>query len=314
MKFGQYTFHCRLNDDCRIARYKGSVFRGAFGHALKRVCCAVRRESCPRCLLADNCLYAKVFELRPHQDRDSPQRVAAPPHPYVIEPPPDQRPHLEKGQPFNFQLLLFGEVTRYLPYFIYAVEQMGRQGIGRGGEGKRVPFTLQEVRAGGTRIFQQGDTRLEQVPAPDQLVLAPPSRGRGVLELRLLTPLRLKWSNRFQAQLPFHVLVRAMLRRVSSLFQAHGGGEPSLDYRGLVKRAQSVEVSEEDLHWLDIKRYSSRQEQGMLMGGIRGRICYRGELGEYLPLLELARVIHLGKQTSFGLGKIDFHWQREQGL
>jgi hypothetical protein len=31
-----------------------------------------------------------------------------------------------------------------------------------------------------------------------------------------------------------------------------------------------------------------------------GSIVYRGAIGEYLPLLDLCRKLHLGKQTSFG--------------
>jgi CRISPR/Cas system endoribonuclease Cas6 (RAMP superfamily) len=49
----------------------------------------------------------------------------------------------------------------------------------------------------------------------------------------------------------------------------------------------------------------------MLMGGITGTVTYRGEIGPYIPLLKLAKQLHLGKQTAFGLGQIDYHWLPE---
>ncbi|OPY08167.1 MAG: hypothetical protein A4E66_01907 [Syntrophus sp. PtaB.Bin001] len=42
----------------------------------------------------------------------------------------------------------------------------------------------------------------------------------------------------------------------------------------------------------------------MLMGGLIGDIRYSGPLDEFLPLLRFCEKTHLGKQTSFGLGKI----------
>jgi Uncharacterized conserved protein (DUF2276). len=42
----------------------------------------------------------------------------------------------------------------------------------------------------------------------------------------------------------------------------------------------------------------------MLMGGMIGRVSYRGRLGEYLPLLDFCEKVHIGKATTFGLGKI----------
>jgi len=122
--------------------------------------------------------------------------------------------------------------------------------------------------------------------------------------LALLTPLRLKYENRFEAALPFHVLIRAALRRISSLCQYYGTGEPALDYRGLVDRARQVSVDRSSLRWFDWRRYSNRQDQSMLMGGLIGNIRYSGPLDEFLPLLRFCEKVHLGKQTSFGLGKI----------
>jgi CRISPR/Cas system endoribonuclease Cas6 (RAMP superfamily) len=40
------------------------------------------------------------------------------------------------------------------------------------------------------------------------------------------------------------------------------------------------------------------------MGGMIGEVIYRGHLSEFLPLLRLSEKIHLGKATTFGLGKI----------
>ena len=42
------------------------------------------------------------------------------------------------------------------------------------------------------------------------------------------------------------------------------------------------------------------------MGGITGSIVYEGALGEFIPLVEFCRKVHVGKQTTFGLGKIDY--------
>jgi len=42
----------------------------------------------------------------------------------------------------------------------------------------------------------------------------------------------------------------------------------------------------------------------MFMGGMMGSVTYEGKLNEYLPLLDFCEKVHLGKNTSFGLGKI----------
>ena len=121
----------------------------------------------------------------------------------------------------------------------------------------------------------------------------------------MVTPLRLKYENRLKADLPFHVMARAMLRRVSSLFNSYGAGEPNLDYSGLVKRAEEIRIVEDNLRWYDWRRFSFRQEQSMLMGGVVGSVTYEGKMGEYMPLIDFCSEVHLGKQTTFGLGKIE---------
>jgi hypothetical protein len=304
MLFGEYHFHGVLEDEAILPPFKGSTFRGVFGWALKEVVCALKRQECPTCLLRRQCVYTQVFESPPEVQ---PQGAPPPPHPFVIEPPLDSRTQLAAGEHFDFTLLLFGPATQYLPYFVYAFQAMGKRGIGRQVQGRRARFRLLTVSSPTAgRVYSQEDNILLSggtvhlhLDGSDHA-----AQSSGELTLTLLTPLRLKFQNHLQAELPFHVLVRACLRRVSLLFTCFGEGEPRLDYKGLIIRAQEVPILRSSLRWFDWQRYSQRQDQAMLMGGLVGSIIYQGNLGEYAPLLRFAEKVHLGKATTFGLGKV----------
>lgn len=309
MLFGKYLFSSVFEDDAVLPYYKGSTFRGVFGHALKRVVCALKRQDCKDCLLREKCVYAFVFEAATGQASGGRKRVASPPHPYVIEPPDTPKSHFNKGEPFDVTLLLFGKANDYLPYFIYAFEQMGKLGIGKRIDGKRAGFFLKSVSTDGKPIYSSQDKKITEGKFTQDLALedlvALQRRVVQRLDLRLKTPLRLKFENKLEASLPFHVFVRAMLRRISSLCNYHGNGEPPLDYRGLVQQAKGVETTQSSLRWFDWKRYSTKQDQSMLMGGIVGQVTYSGNLSEFVSLIKFCEQVHIGKQTSFGLGKIE---------
>jgi hypothetical protein len=320
MRCGKYVFTCAFLDDAILPEYKGSTFRGVLGHALKKVACALRREDCGDCLLQSRCVYALVFEKPPPSGTTTERtRIVAPPHPYVIEPSPTAQTRYRTGETFEFSLLLFGEANDYLPYFIFAFDQIGQTGIGKRIDGKRGNFSLKTVEAVNRIVYDAGLGKLNEGTFTTDLAVLSVTPGdpcsvgaETTLEINILTPLRLKYDNHLEATLPFHILIRAALRRVSSLCAHYGGGEPDLDYRGLVARARDVQTVSSSLRWFDWRRYSNRQDQDMLMGGMIGRIVYAGALDEYLPLLKFCEQVHLGKQTTFGLGKIAIARNRQQ--
>ncbi len=311
MLFNRYDFTCQLETDASLPYYKGSTFRGVFGRALKKVVCALKQQECSSCILSSQCVYAQVFENQAvPENRDS--RIASAPHPFVIEPPLTTETQFKAGSCFDFSLLLMGRANKFIAYFIYAFEQMGRIGIGRKINGRRGQFLLKTVMCNNSAIYSSSDRKLainaESESGSGRLDLVPQQSEKDTclcMKLILVTPLRLKYCNKFQADLPFHLLVRAMLRRISSLMNIYGKGEPALNYKGLVKKAYDVETVVKNLSWYDWQRYSFRQDKKMLMGGMTGTITYKGNLGEYLPLIDFCRKVHIGKQTSFGLGKID---------
>jgi CRISPR-associated endoribonuclease Cas6 len=308
MLFGRYEFRCRFNRKARLPVYKGSTFRGAFGHALKSVVCTLKRQECEICMLKTQCIYTLVFET--HLARSLPDgiRVASAPHPFVIEPPLTTQADFNSGEPFNFSLLLFGDVNHHLPYLIYAFDRMGRLGLGKRINGHRGRFFLETV-AHDNQVIYSSDHQVlqmegDQIPHLSLADSPKDANEKKRLKISLTTPLRLKFKNNFTAKLPFHILVRAMLRRASTLLTFYDGGEPQLDYRGIVERAKAVKVIASDSRWFSWERFSQRQNQKMPFGGLTGTVTYEGALGEFVPLVKFCENAHIGKQTAFGLGKI----------
>lgn len=310
MRYGNYEFRCRFESEAELPVYKGSTFRGVFGRALKRVVCALKRQECPGCLLKSQCLYPMVFEPALLTGQLSASARVSSPNPYVVEPPLTEETHYPEGGGFNFNLILLGPVNTRLPYFVYAIAEMGRIGIGKKIAGKRGRFVIERVLSEGRVLYTEQDRTLSGSGSATALTLAfsetPPIRKNRAI-LHFMTPLRLKYDNHLSPELPFHILVRAMLRRCASLLANFGDGEPDLDYRGMVHRAADVKTADSTLFWEDWRRYSLRQDQAMMMGGLKGSVTYVGDLGEFLPLLDFCARVHLGKQTAFGLGR--FTWE-----
>jgi hypothetical protein len=306
MLYGKYQFLCRLENEAYLPAFKGSTFRGVFGHALKKVVCALKRQECHECLLKARCVYALVFETQAVLSPAEDSKFTSPPHPFVIEPPQTTETSFQAGSAFDFNLLLFGEVNNSLPYFVYAIDQMGRIGIGKKINAKRGRFVLKSVQVEDRIIYSDADQKLNSTGISGTLSLSGQTEnieGGFSVKFILETPLRIKFENRLKADLPFHVLVRAMLRRVSGLMHYYGNGEPDMDYQGLVESARGVSIVASNLRWFDWKRYSQRQDREMLMGGMIGSVVYKGKIGEFMPLIDFCSEVHIGKQTAFGLGK-----------
>ena len=298
-----YTCHCQFTSAARLPGYLGSTLRGALGWALKKTSCALRRQQCADCLLREQCAYAWIFETESCRSREG-HRVNARPHPFVLQPGEVVAGEKNVGDTLAFSLLLLDRANDLLPQVVYAVQLMGKSGIGSGRRHGMGRFVLQQVAARGQSIYSAENEVLCQPEKINRLRLANPDDAPvSWIQVDLATPLRLKQSNRLNHTLPFHILVRACLRRIAALENAYGGGEPLLDYHGLVNRARQVQTAAEDIHWQKLLRWSSRQRQNTSLSGLAGSITYRGELRDYLPILRYAQQVNIGKQTMFGLGK-----------
>jgi len=308
LRIAKYHFTLEAVERLGLPRYKGSTLRGGFGAVFKRTVCFQKQvKSCADCLLKANCPYAYIFETAPPPDAEVLRTYSDVPLPFVVEPPLDTRTVYEPGETLDFGLVLVGRASNYLPYFIVVFRELGKVGLGRG----RGKYRLREVAA-----VQPLDGAEETIySAADEMVCdrdlsvgyaEVEAQARelsdGKVTVNFLTPTRMKHEGRFVDRPEFHVLVRNILRRVSSLYYFHCGERWETDYRGIIEAARGVRLAQAGTGWVDWERYSRRQQQRMNLGGLVGQATYEGELGPFLPLLVLGELVHVGKGTVFGNG------------
>jgi len=303
----QYIFHCSWLTDAFMPNYWGSALRGGFGKWLKKVGCILRIAKCNGCVVRPSCAYGFVFETE-SSDYAKTGRINARPHPVVIEPPVPSPKETRIGDSFTFSMILMDRANDFFPHIFYSILKLGKEdGLGarnRQGYGR---FTIESVLCDSEVLFSHDQSELKRPSSLRKLELGANSHeDLDYLQVFYETPFRVKHNGRFCRDIPFHVLVRAALRRISSLEAAYGAGEPNLDYRGLISRAEKVETESSELRWEEIPRFSARQKRKMLIGGPVGRVSYKGDgLSEFVPLLKYCETVHIGKQTFFGLGKIE---------
>jgi len=293
--------------------YKGSTLRGGFGNAFKRISCSLRENDCRTCLLRTSCPYAYIFETAPPPGSEALRNFENIPRPFVLEPPLEDKTEYAAGEKLVFNLILVGKAIGYLPYFIVAFRELGEIGIGRMRKKYRLAdiWAVNPINNESEIVYHAGDQLVRNVDLavhsdigkiPDVSNDTPNTRRVG-LEFQTMT--RIKFEEKFVQRVEFHMLIRNLLRRLSSLAYFHHGWELELDFAGLIERAAEVRLVKTDTRWMDWERYSSRQDSKMNLGGVVGRVEYEGDLGEFVPLLKLGELVHVGKGAVFGMGKYE---------
>ncbi len=303
-------FYLKAAETVVLNNFKGFTLRGGFGNIFKKIACIDFSRECGECILRNKCVYAYIFETPfPENLIDKiPFQMAYPPRPYIIEPPFDSQIIFNSADEFYFDLVLIGKSIEYLPYFIFAFEELGKRGIGRG-KGK---YRLLKVEGmDGQVIYQEGGLQDKFIFLTFQDILnryrhcENPSNADCQITIRFVTPARFVLKDELKREVNFKEFITNLLRRISLLSIFHSNKELVFDYLGLLDDAQMIEVKNEEWDWCDLARYSRRQGRRIATGGLLGEVTFFGNLLIFLPFIELGEYIHIGKQTSFGLGKYE---------
>lgn len=271
MLFKYYRLHVSVHTTDKLPSFAGSMLRGAFGFALKKTVCINPSFQCQGCFAAKSCLFHQFYEIKNQ------------PHTYRFEVELDPKD-------FSFSLMLFNDATTHLPYILSALHAMLTK-IGLGKEHRLYEdFTIS---CDNTVIYDGSFVDTKHIET-QKFFYTPIEKD---FTLRLLTPLRIKSNNEFLKTTP--TLTKILYSIRNRYEELNGNGRVKLGYE------PSFHERFARTRFLDLSRYSSRQESKLGIGGIVGEIGYSNVDEESLKWLQLGEIIGVGKQTVFGLGKIE---------
>ena len=222
-------------------------------------------------------------------------------NPYMICPPLTESREYEKGKELRFEMILFGEAIGYAGLLVKAIMQQRDIGLGA----SKYPFTpIKAVHALDNRIvWKDGglcDVAFREVCLPQRML-------EDVRQIRvsLLSPLRIRRNGKLLEEIDFKTLIRNITKRVDALTARYGGWVSSEEAERVRQLAEAVRTTEYRLQRLDMQRYSRRLAEKMDFDGMVGRAAFEGDLSCFVPWIGAAEVLHFGRNTTFGMGRIE---------
>ena len=243
--------------------------------------------------------YGQVF--RPLDG--GPSGLGDPPRPFVFRARHLDGCTIPAEQTFHFDVHLFSLDSGILPAFIDSFRAFAAEGIGpRRGKAELL----------GVRRLAFGKLREERVglamPAPVTLDLNPVSPAPRSIRVDFLSPTELKAGREVAAKPEFPILFARIRDRISTLRSLYGSGPLEMDFQAAGARARAVQMTRCEVRLVEVLRRSTRTGQTHAIGGFVGFAEYQGQcegqMDEFVPFLEAARWIGVGRQAVWGKGEI----------
>lgn len=290
-------FHVTLhaNRSVHWPHFAGSRIRGAFGRALRLTACITGKPDCNGCAMRAHCAYGAVFDPVPPSHPLHPSFQNGLPA-YIVQLPPLGAQQLYPGDSAEFSLRLLPGTKQHHNL----IEQVLRNAVNQ-------------------HLFRPGDCTLQKIErttliAPEEPSDMSSSALTGI-DIQWVTPVRLQHQGKplFRPQdLSADTLASAAWRRYLQWCQFTRQSPSSI--QPYLDAAKTCALETRNLQWHDISRYSNTQQRHLPLGGLIGAAHLTGPdqaLKAMLPALRLGELLHIGKETVFGLGRYQLRTRAE---
>lgn len=222
-------------------------------------------------------------------------------NPYMIE-PPRSRSVYHPGDELCFRFVLFGEAIRYAEEVVTTLAEVALFKIGA----ERKQFELLDILHAEhfQPFWQQGQIYRDAIVTVHLEKAADPEPASWC-SIHLLTPLRIRRGGELVQNINFPTIVRGATRRIQALTERYGGYIDQAKAEEAITFSKNIRELSSGLYLNEMHRYSNRKSESLDWSGMLGAITFAGELDPFTPWLKAARILHIGRNTTFGCGQLD---------
>lgn len=290
-------FDIEFIEDTVLPQNKVSALRGGMGDQLLQAVC-VGSGVCEQCMFVSECIMQKTiysqYERKPEFVTEGPSVG------YVIE-CENYMQEFRKGSKLRFNLLLLGKTIAYFHFFLEAIINLGKIGLGNRYSKYEIATVTNSLNS---IIYLNGKLEMSQykiLNIYDYVMYRQKQLAHCTLENKLVfkTPVTLKYQGEYLQKFEMEPILIAVSRRIFML-DCYIGVNNEYYHKEEFCVPEIICQSNE---LIKVRRYSQRKERGVILKGIKG-YCIVDELSsQILPLLLAGELIHIGKNTSFGFGR-----------
>lgn len=262
-----------------LPAYLGSTLRGAVGQAL-------------RC---DSCTYNYLYHNRSLSNGR--QDI---PNPYLIVPSQINHSEFRTGEELSFHILLLGEAVQYAQPLVKAL-QIQELGLGA----TRYPFVLKKITHDPDQrvIWEDGNFHAAAVRSVALPYRTLPDVNQVTIHTR--TPLRIRRDGALLETIDFVTIIRNITHRFEAVAARYGGWVDAAEAERIRELSVQVAVLQNHFAAKPMMRYSNRLGEKMDFSGLTGSMRLQGDLSPFVPWLYAAQIFHVGRNTTFGMGRIE---------
>lgn len=296
IRYTKIHFGVRMMEDTELVRHKASALRGGIGEMLLRGNCIADRN-CETCGFSDECIVQRLMYSGFETPPDYAQSGAS--VGYIIS-CDDKRKIFRAGDTLKFTVTLFGKTIVYFSQVLNAVHMLGALGLGK----NKSHFRIVSVRnLYGEPVLKDNKICMDQYrweTLEDHI-----SRRKSwimghddVIVLRFKTPVSIKYRGELIHEISGQAFADTLWRRLYmlALFE-------DLDMGGNRPDTYIPEITDQDMEWKEVPRYSQHSDTFMRLKGCIGTIRMTHISDLWLELLLAGEITHIGKNTSFGFGQ-----------
>lgn len=303
-----YRFNLHFDEPIFFALEPIFIFRSVLGKHLHDLSCIRKNSKCGECSLAHHCAYALIFEtpLLTESIELKGRKLGA--HPFVMSLCKTDGEIFETDKAYNGSIqdfhLNFVLLESSIPQFAYiftSIYNAGKEGIFR----ERKKFKIESVQTAVDTYYPNGDSiRISPFLQKWETDLDDSMFSKSI-DISFLTPFRMLDSGSLATPLNAYHIINSATRRLKILCELYGHEYIPFSYDKRFLQEPYMRVDERSLSWRESNRYSAKQDTVMLLGGVVGKMKLSGMFAKsMLDILEGANIFNIGKNTSFGFGKV----------